>query len=104
MFEVGDRYVLSSADTLYKLSNSSCQEGSTVNLSGQTVVRMRFINGKWYKQDEYSLGNYSSSTYICHIYNGTYEFVNPSYFILPATIIVLALFSCIYHWFLRLRG
>lgn len=104
MFNQGDRYVISSADTLYKLSNSSCSEGSQVNIQGQTVERLRFINGQWYRQDQYSISNYSSSSYICHVYTGSLEFVNPSYYILPATIIVLCLFSCIYHWFLRLRG
>lgn len=104
MLEDGDRYVLNSADTLYRISNSSCSEGSSVNLQGQTVTRFRLIEGKWYAQDLYQLGNYSGTTYVCHVYNKWIDFQQQQAYILPSTIIVCLVFSCIYHWFLRLRG
>lgn len=104
MLQEGDKYVLNSSDTLYRISNSSCTEGSQVNIQGQTVVRFRLIEGKWYAQDFYSIGNYSNASYICHVYNDVQDFYNPSFAVLPATIIVLCLLSCIFHWFLRLRG
>ena len=104
MLQDGDRYVLNSSDTLYRISNSSCSEGSSVNLQNQTVTRFRFIEGKWYAQDQYSLGNYSNTTYICHVYNQQTDFQQQSSFILPAVLIVLCFFSCVFHWFLRLRG
>ena len=104
MLENGDRYVLNSVDTLYRIPNSSCSEGSTVNLQNTNVVRYRLIEGKWYAQDNYSVGNYSTSTYICHVYNQYTDFWQQQAFILPAVLIVLCLFSCIFHWFIRLRG
>lgn len=104
MLQDGDRYVLNSADTLYRISNSSCSEGASVNLQGQTVKRFRFIQGHWYAQDEYTLGNYSNAVYICHVYNEQRDFQDSTVYILPATLIVLCFFSCVFHWFLRLRG
>lgn len=104
MLQDGDRYVLNSADTLYRISNTSCSEGSSVNIQGQTVKRYRLIEGIWYAQDEYNIGNYTNSTYICHVYNVQTDFQRQTEYILPATLIVLCLFSCIFHWFLRLRG
>lgn len=104
MLEDGDRYVLYSSDTLYRLTNSSCVEGSSVSLQNQSVTRFRLIEGKWYAQDIYQLNNYSSTTYICHVYNKWRDFQQQQAYILPATIIVVLVFSCIYHWFLRLRG
>lgn len=104
MLEEGDRYVLNSADTLYRISNSSCAEGSSVNIQNQSVTRYRLIEGKWYAQDIYQLGNYTNTTYICHVYSESQMFQRQSDYILPATLVVLCLFSCIFHWFLRLRG
>ena len=104
MLNDGDRYVLSSSDTLYRIPNSECVEGSSVNLQNKTVDRFRFIQGQWYAQDKYQLGNYSNNTYICHVYNKQIDFHQQQFYILPATIVVLCLFSCVFHWFLRLRG
>lgn len=104
MLQDGDRYVISAADTLYKLNNSNCSQGDSVNIQGSTVDRYRLINGQWYASDKYTLGNYSNTTYVCNVYNSASQFQYKQYYILPATIIVLCLFSVIYHWFLRLRG
>lgn len=104
MLEDGQRYVVYSSDTLYGIPNSSCAEGSTVTLSNTNVIRYKFINGKWYAQDQYNINNYGSSSYICHVYNSYTQFHNPSEFVLPAVIVSCLLFSVIYHWFLRLRG
>lgn len=102
--EDGDRYVVYSENTLYNLPNSSCSEGDSVNLRGQTVNRLRFINGKLYKSDSTTISNYSDTYYTCHVYSSYTDFRNSEVYILPATLFVLCLFACIYHWFLRLRG
>lgn len=104
MLQDGDKYVLYSSDTLYRLTNSSCSEGSSVNLQNQTVKRFRLIEGKWYAQDEYNISNYGTASYICHVYNEQTDFQRATDYLLPSVLIVLCLFSCIFHWFLRLRG
>lgn len=105
MFEDGSRYVVSSADTLYYLPNSSCSEGSEVTFSNTQVVRYRLVNNNWLASDVYTTGNIGNTRYICHVYHDdTALKFSPDAFILPATIIMLAFFSVIYHWFLRLRG
>ena len=72
----GDRYVVYSENTLYNLPNSSCSEGSQVNVRGLTVNRLRFINGDLYKSDSVTLSNYSDSYYTCHVYNHFRDFKN----------------------------
>lgn len=105
MFSEGSRYVVYSADTLYYLPNSSCSEGSQVNISNQTVQRFRLVNGNWLASDFYQTGNYSNTSYICHVYSENSSIIhNMDSFILPATLIVLCFFFIIYHWFIRLRG
>lgn len=101
--EQGSRYVVYSQDTLYMLHNSQCNEGDSVTLNNNIVTRFRFVNGHLLGGDEYLVNNYSSTTYICHIYNDSLTF-NPNYLVLPATIIMLCFLSIIFHWFLRLRG
>lgn len=104
MLENGSRYVISSADTLYYLPNSSCSEGSSVNLQGESVTRYRLINNNWYAQDNVTISNYNNYPFICHVYDSSKDFFNHEAGVLPAVLIVLCLFSCIFHWFLRLRG
>lgn len=105
MFQDGARYVINSADTLYFLPNSSCSEGSSVNLNNTNVVRYRLINGHWMASDNYQTGQYSNTSYYCHVYSDDANInYRPDSFILPATIIVICFFSIVFHWFLRLRG
>lgn len=105
MFSDGSRYVVYSENTLYYLPNSSCSEGASVTLNNTSVVRYRLINGTWLASDNYTTGNYNSTTYICHVYNSDSPIVhNVDSFILPATLIMICFFTIIYHWFLRLRG
>ena len=92
----GDRYVVYSQDTLYRISNSSCSEGDTVNLNNTQVTRFRFINGRLIAQDVTTVGNYGTNSYICHVWNSDYTYqLDVNYVILPATLLIFGLF-----WFL----
>lgn len=102
--EIGDRYVVSSSDTLYRIPNSSCSEGSSIDLSNTQVVTYKKIGNKWYATNNTVLSNYYSNSYICHVYNSPFDFNDRTPYILPAVVIMVCLFSCIYHWFIRLRG
>lgn len=94
--ENGSRYVVYSQDTLYRLPNSSCSEGNTVSLSNQTVVRYRLIGSRWVAQDNYSTGNYSNTSYICHVWSSDFDYqFDYSNLVLPALFLVFGLF-----WFL----
>lgn len=98
----GDYFIIGSSDTLYKLS-SPCSVGSTVDLRNETVVRYRLINNQWFASDNYTFGNYSNYDYYCNQWNDTYK-IDFNFLILPAVIVVLAFFSIIFRWFIRLRG
>ena len=100
----GDRYVVNSQNTLYRLPNSSCSEGDTVVLNNAQVERVFLVNGAWQAGDLYTTSNYNSTSYVCHIWNNEASLFNINYLILPATILVIALFSIINKWFMRLRG
>lgn len=91
-----DRYVINSTDTLYYLPNSTCSEGSQVNLRNQNVIRYRLIGDRWISSDNVSVGNYNDSYYICHIWQSedTYQLTVGSV-LLPASIFCIGLF-----WFL----
>lgn len=84
----GDRYVVYSQDTLYNLGNIQCDEGDSVSLTNQIVTRYRLVNGKFLAADQYQLDNYSTTTYICHVWDDMNSF-NVNYLILPAVIIML---------------
>ena len=100
----GDKYVVNSQNTLYRLTNTSCSEGDTVVLQNTPVERVFLVNGKWQVADNYTTSNYSSSSYICHIWDNNSQFFNVNYLILPAVLIMLCLFFVINKWFMRLRG
>lgn len=102
--EIGDRYVVSSSDTLYRIPNSSCSEGDSIDLSNTQVVTYRKIGNQWYASNNTTISSYYSNSYICHVYNSPFDFIDRTAYVLPAVVIVVCLFSCIYHWFLRLRG
>lgn len=100
----GDRYVIYSANTLYRLPSSTCTEGSTVNLSNTSVNRVYLVNGQWQYGDFYTTGNYNSTSYVCHVWNEVSPKYDVNFLILPATLLVMAFFYIIYKWFIRLRG
>lgn len=100
----GDRYVVASQNTLYRVANSSCSEGSQITLTNSTVERVYLINGTWTVADTYTTSNYGSTTYMCHVWSNATQTFNINYLVLPAVILVVAFFSLIYKWFIRLRG
>ena len=102
--EDGARYVVNSQNTLYHLTNSSCDEGDTVVLQNTVVERVYLVNGKWQAADIYTTSNYNPSSYICHIWDNNSQYFNVNYLILPAVLIMLCLFFVINKWFMRLRG
>lgn len=105
MLEDGSRYVVNSADTLYYLPNSSCSEGSEITLPNTQVIRYRLVNNNWLASDVYTTGNIGTTRYICHVFSDSSSpRFAPDTFVLPAVLIMLAFFSVIYHWFIRLRG
>lgn len=99
----GDKYVVNSSTTLYRIPNSTCSEGDTVNLQNTQVERVYLVNGSWVQGDVYVTGSYSNTSYVCHVWNETQQ-LNANYVLLPAVLIVLALFSVIFKWFDRIRG
>ena len=101
--QVGDRYVVGSQNTLYRLSNSSCVEGDSITLQNAVVERYFLVNGSWQASDSYVVGAYNSSTYVCHVWDQTKTY-DVNYLILPATLFVICFFCMIYRWFIRLRG
>lgn len=105
MFQEGARYVVNSADTLYYLPSSSCSEGSTITIPNTRVIRYRLVNNQWLASDEYTTGSMTGTTYYCHVYSQKNDINHdPDTFVLPGVIIMIAFFSIIFHWFLRLRG
>lgn len=101
--QVGDRYVVYSQNTLYRLPSASCSEGDTVVLNNSNVERVFLVNGNFIEGDTYTTSGYNSTSYVCHVWQGS-EALNYSDLILPATLIVLCFFYIIYKWFIRLRG
>lgn len=90
------RYVVYSQNTLYRLPNSSCSEGSQITLANTQVERYLLISDRWVHQDNYTTSNYGNTQYICHVWQSDNNFVLPySSLILPATLLVFGLF-----WFL----
>lgn len=100
----GDRYVVNSQNTLYRIPNASCSEGDTIVLQNTVVNRVYLVNGKWQVADNYTTSNYNPSSYVCHVWDNNSQFFNVNYLILPAVLIMLCLFFVINKWFMRLRG
>lgn len=100
----GERYVVNSADTLYYLPNSSCNEGDTITLNNAAVQRVYLVNGQWLKGYTSTLGSYNN-TYICHVWDRlSSPVVSPIVLPLCGCIVSLCLFNVIFHWFIRYRG
>ena len=95
--EKDSRYVVYSADTLYRLSNSTCSEGDTITLSNQQVTRYRIVNSRVLASDVTTVGSgYNSTQYICHVWSSDYTYLlDVNSVILPAVLLVFGLF-----WFL----
>lgn len=101
--EDGQRYVVYSQNILYYLPNASCSEGSSIVLNNTPYTVVYNVNGNWLKGSSGTTSSYSSNSYICHVWNNSQSY-NQNYLVLPAVLVVLAFFSVIFHWFLRLRG
>lgn len=99
----GDKYVVYSSTTLYRLPNSSCSEGDTITLSDTVVERLYLVNGNWVQGDVFTTGSYYNTSYICHVWDNSQQ-LNINYLILPSVLIMICLFGIIYRWFIRLRG
>lgn len=93
-------YVVDTENTLYRVPSASCSEGDTINVNGLDYTTIQNVNGHYIDGVN---GTFTSDiSLVCHEWR-SFEY-NPSFYILPAVLFVLCLFSCIYHWFLRLRG
>lgn len=93
-------YVVDTQNTLYSVPSASCSEGDAINVSGLDYTTIQNVNGHFISGVS---GTFTDNiTMVCHDWS-TFQY-NPSFYLLPATLIMLCLFSCIYHWFLRLRG
>lgn len=101
--EHGDAYFVNDQGVISVLPSASCSEGDSITPQNVTVKQSRFINGHLISGRNYTYTSYNTDSFTCHIYDGSIDF-NPESMILPATLIMLAFFSIIYHWFLRLRG
>lgn len=97
----GDLYVVDSENSLYSVPASSCSEGSSLDLYGLPVIQVNNVNGKWVKARTFSYSAHDE--FICNVWSDSLS-LNPNFLVLPAVLLVLAFFSCIYHWFLRFRG
>ena len=100
----GDRYVVYSENTLYRLSHSSCSEGDSVNLNNTSVQTYRLINGRYLASQNTTLSSYQNSSYVCHIYHPSTDTYDINFLLLPAVAFCLCFFFMIYKWFIRLRG
>lgn len=95
-------YIYYNEDTFYSFPQLTCTEGSPLP-SYNSTLRDTYIYrmGRFVKtRSEIITEDYSG--YIAHLSSPLSLDLN--YLVLPAVILVLAFFSCIYHWFLRLRG
>ena len=101
--EDGQRYVVYSQNTLYYLPNATCSEGSSIVLNNTPYSVVYNVNGNWLKGGSGTTSSYNSNTYTCNVWNNSQSY-NQNYLVLPSVLVVLAFFSVIFHWFLRLRG
>lgn len=100
----GDRYVVNSQNTLYRIPSATCVEGDTITLNNTVVHRFFLINGTWTAGDIYTTSSYGTNSYICHVWDNEKLTYDVNFLILPATILCVLLFSIIYKWFIRMRG
>lgn len=95
-------YIYYNENIIYSFPQLTCTEGSSLP-SYTSTIRDTYIYrmGRFVKtRSETITEDYSS--YIAHLTIPSSLDLN--YLVLPAVILVIAFFSCIYHWFLRLRG
>lgn len=102
-------YIQYNANTIYAFPNLNCSEGALLPSFSSTDRWTYYLyNGKYVLSNKQSVSNstYNSySTYVSHISHNQERYaIDLNYLILPATILVLAFFSIIYKWFIRLRG
>lgn len=101
-------YIQYNNDTIYGFPDLTCSDGDLLpEFTSTTRQIYRLFNGKYQLSQVSSINNYSSnySSYIAHISTGMDRYsIDINFLVLPATLFVLALFSVIYHWFIRLRG
>lgn len=106
--EDGLCYIRYNSDTFYAFPDLSCTEGSILPTFTTTTRQVyRLFNDRLELSQvssiDSSFNNYSS--YITHISSGLDgPIISPNSLVLPAALFVLAFFSVIYHWFIRLRG
>lgn len=102
-------YIQYNSNTIYAFPNLSCTEGNLLPSYTSTVRETYYIYGGRYilsnRQTVTSTGGGNYSSYVSHIANNqSFYALDFNYLILPATLFVLALWSCIYKWFIRMRG
>ena len=104
----GMSYVFYDSNTLFAYGMPCDNSGDTVTLH-PTVARgtyYRILGGKLYKiREGYYVSN-GDDEYIVHCWTdgGSLYFLDYNAMLLPACLFVIVFFSCIWHWFLRLRG
>ena len=95
-------YIYYNENIIYSFPQLTCTEGGSLP-SYSSTIRDTYIYrlGRFIKtRSETITDDYSS--YVTHL-TTPFSF-DLNILVLPATIIVCLFFSCIYHWFLRLRG
>lgn len=102
-------YIQYNANTIYAFPNLHCNEGDLLPSYTSTARWTYYVyNGRYVlsnKQTHENNYNQAYGTYVSHIYHGSLgSAFDPNYLVLPATILVVAFFSIIYRWFIRLRG
>lgn len=105
----GECYIQYNATTIYGFPQLNCSEGSTLPSFNSTRRETFYIyNGQLVKSRVETLNNQFGSQYtdyVAHINHNTSNYrLDFNYLILPATLLVLCFFFCIYKWFIRLRG
>lgn len=102
-------YIQYNANTIYAFPNLSCTEGNLLPSYTSTVRETYYIyQGRYVlsnRQNIQSTGGGNYSTYISHVAkNQNFYAFDFNSLILPASLFVLAFCTCIYRWFIRLRG
>lgn len=102
-------YIQYNANTVYAFPNLSCTEGNLLPTYTSTIRETYYLyNGRFVLSNRQTVtNNYGNSydTYISHISSGKVDYAfDANFLILPATLLILAFFSVIYKWFIRLRG
>lgn len=104
----GTCYIQYNSDTIYAFPDLSCTENSILPTFNTTTRQVYILsNGKYIltRSDNISYNSLYYTDYVSHISSELDRFaIDTNFLILPASLFVLAFFSIIYHWFIRLRG